>query len=139
MRFVLDTSAYSAFYRGDHRLRQWFNADHEIALPMIVVGELRAGFAVGSRRQHNEVLLQRFIDSPNVTLLTLTQDTTHCFARIFASLRSAGTPIGVNDMWIAATALEHDIAILTLDSDFGRVPELIRMDVDNLAEHDPTR
>jgi tRNA(fMet)-specific endonuclease VapC len=136
MRFVLDTSAYSAFNRGDQRLLPWFRAEHHIVLPMIVAGELRAGFAAGGRRQQNEDLLQRFMDSPNVSLLGLTDQTTHCFAQIFAALRAAGTPIGVNDMWIAAMAIEHDVAILTLDADFGRVPDLATIDIDTDAQLD---
>ena len=122
--YTLDTSAYSAYNRGDQRLRPYFTATTELLLPLPVVGELQAGFALGSRQRENELLLQRFIDQPNVRLVTLTDQTTQHFARVFAALRTAGTPIGTNDMWIAALTLEHGAQLLTLDSDFGRVPRL---------------
>jgi predicted nucleic acid-binding protein len=122
--FVLDTSAYSGFNRGDPRLKAWFRADNEIIIPLIVIGELRAGFALGNQRQQNEALLQRFMDAPNVRLVTITDTTTKLFASIYSQLRQAGTPIGSNDLWIAALTLEHDQPLLTLDADFPRVSGL---------------
>jgi predicted nucleic acid-binding protein len=124
VRFVLDTSAYSAFNRGDQRLRSWFRAEKEILVPLIVVGELEAGFACGSKRNANQRLLDRFLDAPNVELITLTTTTAKVFADIFLALRKAGNPIGTNDMWIAAMALETKSPLLTLDHDFCYVPEL---------------
>lgn len=124
MKFVLDTSAYSAFDRGDARLRQWINADNDIVVPMIVLGELRAGFAAGSRQAQNEQFLQRVLDAPNVSLATLTDDTTKHFAATYLMLRQAGTPIGTNDMWIAALALELKLSLLTTDMDFARISTL---------------
>lgn len=122
--FVLDTSAYSAFNRGDRRLREWFHTSNEILIPLIVVGELRGGFAAGNKRQENERLLQRFLDSPNVNTATLTDNTTKLFAETYLKLRKAGRPIGTNDLWIAAISLEHGLQLLTLDSGFACVPDL---------------
>ena len=121
MTCVIDTVAYSAFNRGDKRLRKWFHVDNELIVPLVVVGELRAGFAAGSKTQENERLLQRFLDSPNVQTVTITDQTTRLFAKIFASLRKAGAPIGTNDMWIAAMSLERNKPLLTLDTDFANV------------------
>src|SRR5262245_3455019 len=118
LAFTLDTSAYSAFNRGDARLKDWFTKDNSIVIPSIVVGELRAGFAAGLKRQQNEALLQRFLDSPNVNVATVTDNTTKIYAEIYARLRAKGKPIGTNDMWIAAIALEADNELLTLDSGF---------------------
>ncbi len=125
MKCVIDTSAYSAFNRGDQRLRQWFRANNDIVVPLIVVGELRAGFAAGSKRQANDRLLQRFLDAPNVHPVTISDKTTQLFAEIYHTLRKLGKPIGTNDMWIAALALEQDQPLLTLDTDFAQVPDLM--------------
>jgi tRNA(fMet)-specific endonuclease VapC len=125
MSFTLDTSAYSAFNRGDKRLRKWFNSDNEIIVPAIVIGELRAGFASGSRRVENEKLLQRFLDSPNVNVVTITDKTTKMYAEVYLKLRQKSKPIGTNDMWIAAMSLELDVSLLTTDTDFAHVPSLV--------------
>ena len=122
---MIDTSAYSAFNRGDGRLRQFFDPENQLIMPLVVIGELRAGFALGTKQQENETLLQRLLDSPNVRLVTLGDTTTKLFAAISKKLRQAGTPINVNDMWIAALTLEHGCLLVTLDSGFKRVPDLL--------------
>lgn len=122
--YVLDTSAYSAFNRGDKRLRPWLAAAYDIQIPIIVTGELRAGFAAGSKRRENEALLRRFLDMPNVFLLPLSLATTEHFANLFLQLRQKGIAISTNDLWIAALSLEHGLPILTLDKDFCRIEGL---------------
>ncbi len=124
-KLVLDTSAYSGFNRGDKRLKRFFRADKEILVPLIVAGELRAGFSLGTKSKENEALFQKFLDSSNVITITITDRTTRLFAAIFQQLKLAGTPINTNDIWIAALALEYDCMLVTLDSDFNRVPDLL--------------
>jgi len=74
-------------------------------------------------------LLQKFLDSSNVSTITITDETTRLFAVIFGRLKLAGTPINTNDIWIAALALENDCLLVTLDSDFDRVPDLLVAEV----------
>ena len=124
-KLLLDTSAYSGFNRGDKRLKDYFRPDIEILVPLIIIGELRAGFAQGTRKEENEALLQKLLDSSNVSTVTISDKTTKLFAAIFKRLKLAGTPINTNDMWIAALALEYDCLLVTLDSDFKRVPDLL--------------
>ncbi|MBP7766900.1 type II toxin-antitoxin system VapC family toxin [Candidatus Saccharibacteria bacterium] len=124
-RLLLDTSAYSGFNRGDKRLKDYFSTNNEILVPLITIGELRAGFALGTMQDQNEALLQKLLDSPNVNTVTVSDKTTKLFAAIFKQLKLAGTPINTNDMWIAALALEHDCLLVTLDSDFNSVQDLL--------------
>jgi len=124
VKLLLDTSAYSAFNRGDARLKSYFQSTNTLILPLIVIGELRAGFAVGSRQRTNERLLQRFIDSPNVEIVPLSMATTQHFAAIYSELRRQGTPIGTNDIWIASLSREHSLELLTLDKDFKNIQGL---------------
>ena len=44
MRFLLDTSAYSAFMRGHAKIRSAVQSNEEIFLSSVIVGELIAGF-----------------------------------------------------------------------------------------------
>lgn len=71
------------------------------------------------------MLLQKFLDSSNVSTITISDKTTRLFAAIFQRLKLAGTPINTNDMWIAALTVEHDYLLVTLDADFRRVPDLL--------------
>jgi len=124
LSFLLDTSAYSAFLRGSHEVAPWFDAENDIAVPVIVIGELRSGFAIGSRREENEKLLMRFLETPNVRVLDLDMGTTSHFASLYRETRSKGVAVGTNDLWIAALAQQHKLPILTLDQDFERIPSI---------------
>lgn len=124
MKYTIDTSAYSAFNRGDTRLNQVFTPDNELFVPLIVLGELRAGFSCGNRKERNEELLLRFLARPNVSILVPSDKTTNEYASIFAYLRYIGRPCGTNDIWIAALAREHDLPLVTMDSDFHAIENL---------------
>lgn len=50
----------------------------------------------------------------------------HHYGRLFASLRRAGTPIPINDVWIAATALDCGGHLLTFDGDLDKLPSVDR-------------
>jgi tRNA(fMet)-specific endonuclease VapC len=90
-------------------------------MPLVVVAELRAGFAAGNQQSYNQSNLIKFTSSPNVEVAGITDETTQQYANIFARLKAAGTPIGTNDLWIAACSLEHGLPLLTLDKDFQKI------------------
>lgn len=60
MKVALDTNAYSDFMRGDAARVRIVRAARAIAMPLIVLGELRTGFAAGSQQSSNTANLQRF-------------------------------------------------------------------------------
>lgn len=124
MKYVIDTSAYSAFNRGDARFRQVFSLENELIIPVVVLGELRAGFACGSETKKNEALLSRLLLMPNVTVVSPHETTTEHYAHIFAYLRKIGRPIGTNDLWIAAICKESQAILATLDTDYSAIVEL---------------
>jgi predicted nucleic acid-binding protein len=72
---------------------KWLRAADRIFMPIIVLGELRAGFLGGSRVPENEANLVRFLNSPRVDVLLVDEDTTHHYARLFHQLRRQGTPV----------------------------------------------
>jgi predicted nucleic acid-binding protein len=53
--------------------------------------------------------------------LCVDDETSRYYADMFAELRSGGTPIPTNDMWIAATALREGATILTFDAPFQSI------------------
>ena len=95
-------------------------------LPFIVLGELRAGFAVGSQGPHNEAVLGRFLMKPGIGVLFGDEQTTHHYAAIYRQMRKQGTPIPTNDMWIAALALQHSLVLCDRDAHFDSLPQLTR-------------
>jgi len=69
--------------------------------------------------------LRRFLASPGARTLSVDEETAVRYAAIQGYLRKQGTPIPVNDMWIAATAAQHGLRLLSLDDHFLRVPQVI--------------
>lgn len=124
MRICLDTSAYSAFKRGHHGVVEALARAERIALPPIVLGELLGGFRAGLRESKNREELERFLASPRVDVVPLDVETAERYGEIFAHLRSAGTPIPTNDIWIAATAMQWGLRVHTTDPHFERVPQV---------------
>lgn len=125
---LLDTSAYSGAFRGVAAVQAALRAADDVRMSPIVIGELRAGFASGQHRRRNETLLSSFLAKPSVSILPVDLDTADCYATIVSSLRSAGTPIGTNDIWIAASAMQYGLRLLTVDRDFLHVKQ-VRVDL----------
>lgn len=125
IRFLLDTSAYSAFMRRDPDVVQLFESAENLYLNPVVLAEVRAGFLLGTRREKNERALREFLQSSRVTVLPIDDETADRWAIIAVSLRKAGTPISSNDIWIAASAMQHGLPILTSDTDFQKIPQVM--------------
>jgi tRNA(fMet)-specific endonuclease VapC len=123
-RLVLDTSAYSHFRTGDVRVLDLIAVAEIVFLPTIVLGELESGFALGKRERENLTLLSEFLAEPFVAILPVTPMVARRYGRLFADLRRAGTPIPINDIWIAATTLDCGGHLLSFDGDFKKVASL---------------
>jgi tRNA(fMet)-specific endonuclease VapC len=95
-----------------------------VYLPAVVIGELEAGFRLGRRAEENRVVLSEFLAEPFVVVAPVTAQVARRYGQIFAQLRRAGTPIPVNDIWIAACTFEAAGHLLTFDTDFERIPQL---------------
>ncbi|CAN5606638.1 hypothetical protein BH24CHL9_BH24CHL9_16260 [soil metagenome] len=95
-----------------------------VLVPVVVIGELEAAFALGRRALANRALLAEFLDEPFVRALDVTHEVARRYGELMVALRRAGTPIPVNDIWIAATALDAGGHVLTFDRDFESVPDL---------------
>ena len=124
MKVALDTNAYSDFMRGVPERVRVVRMVESIHVPLIVLGELRVGFAAGSREEENVETLRRFLASPRVSVLSPNETTTEHYARIFVQLRKKGTGIPTNDLWIAALAQQHDLDLCSSDAHFQNIEGL---------------
>lgn len=124
MRLALDTNRYVDLAAGSPEVVHVLERAEEIALPFVVVAELRAGFAVGTKGAENERVLQRFLRKPDVRVLHPSDATTRTYATLYRQLRQSGTPIPTNDLWIAALVVEHGLLLYSRDAHFRHLPQL---------------
>lgn len=123
-RLVLDTSAYSHL-RAGHAEVLGLVADAEVVLiPVTVLGELEAAFELGRRAREKRTALASFLGEPFVSVLSTTPDVARRYGQLFAQLRRAGTPLPINDIWIAAATIDCGGRLVSFDSDFEQIASL---------------
>jgi tRNA(fMet)-specific endonuclease VapC len=131
---LLDTSAYSELMRGHPLVKQSVREGGDVCMSVVVLGELRAGFRKGSRPAENEQRLRRFLAESRVRVLPVDEETSVRYAVIRTDLGRRGRALSLNDIWIAATAFQHGLRILTTDPDFREIPQVL---VDQIEAHAP--
>lgn len=124
MRVALDANRYTDLCRGDTDVARLLEDADKIYLPFAVLAELRAGFALGTRGRENQKVLGRFLLKPGVGVLYPDDVTTRVYASLFLQLRRQGTPIPINDLWIAALVVEHNLSLCSRDRHFDHLPQL---------------
>ncbi len=124
-RVLIDTSAYSAFMRNHLGIKEAMQRADEIHLTPIVLGELLAGFRKGQWRTKNERELDTFLASSQVAVTGIDEQTSERYVVILDALRRKGRPIPTNDLWIAASAMQHGLRIVTRDPHFKYVEQTV--------------
>lgn len=128
MIYLLDSNAWIAYLRQrDFTLIQKIQQRNpsDLRLCSVVVGELYFGAFHGARAQlaHNLNLLARLVQQ--FASIPFDDPSAESYGRIRADLAAKGTPIGPNDLLIAAIALTHNLTLVTHNLvEFGRVPGL---------------
>jgi tRNA(fMet)-specific endonuclease VapC len=122
---LLDTNAYSAFKRGEPEALEILSHAPLIGLDSIALGEILGGFAGGTKEAWNRQQLEEFFASGRVQRILVDERTAEHYAKISVELKHKGLPIPTNDMWIAASALRHDLALFTYDGHFQYISGLL--------------
>lgn len=118
---LLDTNAYVAFRQGNFSVMKFIAECNGIVMSTVVLGELLFGFQNGSRFEDNMKSLRSFLAEPEVTTMHVSLATAHHYGCIAAELKSKGTPIPTNDIWIASHAMEAGVPIVTFDRHFRSI------------------
>jgi predicted nucleic acid-binding protein len=90
-----------------------------------VIAELFSGFSLGDKEKKNRQELEEFINSPRVEILPHDLETADYYALIVKRLRAKGRPIPTNDIWIAANAMKHGLALYSFDGHFEEIEGLL--------------
>jgi tRNA(fMet)-specific endonuclease VapC len=126
MRYLLDTNACIGYLNGRsvgvlQRLQTLHPED------VVICSITKAELFYGARRSRNpeQVLAKQRLFLEAFQSLPFDDRAAEQYGEIRAVLARAGTPIGPNDLLIAAIALTHDVILVTHNTrEFGRVPNL---------------
>lgn len=125
-RYLLDSDVFSLMVSGrDESINQRMETlgKGEAVLSVITTGEFFYGVAHQPISTIKEKRAQRLIDFYGV--LPITEEVSVAYGQIRADLRAKGTPIGPNDLWLAAQAKAHGLVMVTRNGrEFKRVPGL---------------
>ena len=123
MRHLLDTNACVDYLTGRYpnviaRIQE--TPPMQLCLSSVVVAELRYGADHSARRRTNHGRIDALLDELECLDFDLRAAAT--YGRVRARLEAAGTPIGPNDMLIAAHALSLGLTVVTDNlAEFRRV------------------
>ena len=123
-KVLIDTNAYSELLRGDRKVLEIISQADLVFASIFVLGELYAGFKGGNKEKENNQYLNQFLRKPSVELLIGTKETAIIFSELKHELKKAGTPIPINDIWIAAHAIETGSLLITYDHHFQNLKGL---------------
>jgi predicted nucleic acid-binding protein len=122
---VIDTNVYCNAMRGEPEAAKLLRQAERIIMPVVVFGELLAGFKGGSRERANREQLLVFTATERVQVAPITTATADFYSMIINQLKAKGAPIPTNDIWIAAITMEQGGSLATEDSHFGRIDGII--------------
>lgn len=123
-KMLLDTNAYTGLLSGDERVLDYISKARVVLMSVIVIGELHAGFRGGLKQSQNNELLQKILKKSSVEIINVTIETAEIFGMVKDNLKKAGTPLPINDIWIAAQAIEMGSILISFDSHFRKIPGL---------------
>jgi tRNA(fMet)-specific endonuclease VapC len=125
LKLVLDTNIYADYAEGVAEIVDYMGSHGQsLHLPSVVVGEICIGFMMGTQLQRNERRFRQFVTRLGVEIIPVDADVARKYAIIYTSLRKKGTPIPLNDVWIAASCMEVGGTLLTRDRHFQVVDQI---------------
>jgi tRNA(fMet)-specific endonuclease VapC len=124
-RIAIDTNVYVAFKSNDGTVVEAFRDCDLIGVDITVIAELFSGFSLGAKERRNRQHLELFLNSPRVEVLPHDLETAEYYALIVRKLKEKGRPIPTNDIWIAANAMKHGLALYSFDSHFEEIDGLV--------------
>lgn len=120
---LVDTNVIIRFLKGQTELFSLFDEMENLYVSSISVGELMYGAELSQKKDYNSIGYYSFCEQMKV--LNIDMEIAKTYGKIKSVLKSKGRPIPENDIWIAATALTANLSLVTADSDFENIPDLI--------------
>jgi tRNA(fMet)-specific endonuclease VapC len=120
--YILDTNILIALFANEQTVVEALDSAESVLIPATVLGELYYGAYNSGRIEKNVNEIQLL--SKQAEIIDVNSQTAKYYGQIKAQLKSQGTPIPENDIWIAALAVQHDIPLVTRDKHFKNIEGL---------------
>jgi toxin FitB len=118
MGFLIDTNVISELQKGERtnkNVQIWFDqiSENELFLSVLVIGEIRLGIERLRHRDPQQALhLEQRLLNLQIKMADRILPVTDAIANRWGQI-NAGDPLPVIDSLLAATALEHDLILVT--------------------------
>lgn len=122
---ILDTDALSGWWGGESSILAIMERQDRIFVPVPALAEFRFGILQSRLRDSMSEWIERSLVT--VEILGIDDATTFHYAELRLALKSRGTPIPMNDLWISAMARQRELPILSRDAHFDLVPDVSRV------------
>ena len=96
----------------------------ELAVSTVTIGELRLGVLMAEDIELRQKRLTTLQLASEIEPIPVDDRVAAAWAALVAELRAQGRRMPINDSWIAATAIAHDMPVVTQDADFDDAPNV---------------
>lgn len=113
MKYLVDTDWIILHFRGNREVARRIEelTPEGIGISVVSMGELYEGVYKATDPTRSEEALQLVLSEIDVVYID--DEVCRIYGQQSGSLRAANTLPGNNDIWIGATALRHDLTVLT--------------------------
>jgi len=122
---ILDTNALSAWAEGDRAIEPVLRSATEMMIPAVVLGEFE--FGIRQSRHYRRYADWLHSNLGSVEVVAIDRDVAHAYGAVRLELKKAGTPIPINDTWIAAIARQRGLPVISRDFHFDAVAGIQRV------------
>lgn len=119
---LLDTNIIIEVFDGNKDVADKINKLPEFYISSVILGKLYIGInRVANKAKH----LKKLHDFLKLcTVLNIDSTTAIYYGEIVATLYKKGKPLPINDVWIAATSMQHNLTLVARDKHFNEVDSL---------------
>lgn len=122
---IIDTNGISAWWLNEEPFIRHIGQADRLCVPVPALAEFRFGILKSRFREKMTAWLEDALAT--TVILVADEATTRHYAEIRLQLASAGTPIPMNDLWIAAIASQQKLPVLSKDAHFDHVSGITRI------------
>jgi tRNA(fMet)-specific endonuclease VapC len=116
---ILDTNALSAWADGDPAIEPLLRTASRLVIPVVVIGEFE--FGIRQSRHASRYAEWLAVNLDTVEVARIDRAIAAVYGALRLELKQAGTPIPINDTWIAAVARHERLPIISRDGHFDAV------------------